>query len=95
MLIAITKYIKPLDEVNAHRSEHHQHVKPLIAAGKLLMSGRQSTGMGAVMIAGTKSREEFEQILANDPFVKHGLVEYQIIEFTPVFYTDALKFLFE
>jgi uncharacterized protein YciI len=96
MLIAISKFTKPLDEIVVHRPQHMEYIKPLIAADKLLITGKQNPWVGGVMIAGVKtSREEFEKILANEPLAKLGLAEYQIIEFTPVFYADAVKFLFE
>lgn len=95
MLIAISKYTKPLDEVDVYRPEHHVYIKPLLAEGKLLITGRQNPGVGGVMVAGKISPEEFEKILSDDPFVKNGVAKYQIVDFNPMFYHPSLKFLFE
>ncbi len=35
MLVAISKYLKPLDEVDLHRAKHHQYLKPLFESKKL------------------------------------------------------------
>jgi hypothetical protein len=74
MLIAISKYTKPLSEVDVHRP-----------------GGRQNPPVGGVIIAKTKSREEFQNILDNDPFTKAGVAEYKIIEFTPGFHDPLLS----
>ncbi|MCD6048501.1 MAG: YCII-related [Gammaproteobacteria bacterium] len=95
MLFAISKYTKPLAEVDIFRPAHHAYIKPLLAEGKLLISGRQNPAIGGVIIAGVKSKEEFKNILDNDPFAKEGVAEYQIVEFEPIFYHPSLNFLFE
>lgn len=95
MLFAISKYTKPLAEVDVYRPAHHAYIKSLLAEGKLLMTGRQNPAIGGVIIAGVKSKEEFEKILAEDPFAKEGMAEYQIIEFEPVFCHPSLSFLAE
>lgn len=89
MLIAISKYLKPAAEIDQYRPEHHKYIKPLFEAGILLVSGRQNPPIGAVIIAKIESRDEFQKILANDPFVKAGVAEYTITEFTPVFYHES------
>jgi len=95
MLVAISKYTKPLAQVDVYRSAHHEYLKPLFASGKLLVAGRQTSNVGGVIIAKTRSKKEFEDILANDPFVKAQVTEYKIFEFTPSFYDDAISEMFE
>lgn len=90
MLIAISKYIKPLAEIEIHRPAHLEYIKALFAAEKLLIAGRQNPPTGAVIIAKTQSRAEFEQIIANDPYTKAGVAEYNIIEFATLFCHDIL-----
>ncbi len=90
MFIAISKYKKPLAEVDVYRAEHHQYVKSLFAAGKLLVCGRQNPPVGGVIIAITQTLAEFEIILENDPFTKADVAEYNIIEVKPSFYDDCL-----
>jgi uncharacterized protein YciI len=91
MFIAISKYLKPLSEVDAYRPAHHQYIKPLFESGHFLISGRQNPPVGGVIISKLKSIEEFKTILDNDPFTKAGVAEYHITEFAPAFYDQALK----
>lgn len=85
MLIAISKYTQPLSIVDTFRAEHHQYLKPLFDADKLLTCGRQNSLVGGVIIPKNISREEFEDILRKDPFVIAGVSKYEIFEFTPSF----------
>ena len=41
------------------------------------------------------SKEEFEQILAQDPFTMAGVSKYTIYEFTPSFYDECFANRFE
>lgn len=95
MLIAISKYLKPLNEVDEHRPAHHAFLRSLFNEGKLLASGRQHDNSGGVIIAKTLSREEFEAMLAEDPFTKAGASQYTIFEFSPSFYDACLTEVFE
>lgn len=85
MLIAISKYQKPLSVVDQYREEHHEYLKPLFEAGKLLICGRQNSNEGGVIIPRDITRAEFSEILCKDPFVLAGATKYEIYEFTPSF----------
>lgn len=84
MLIAISKYLKSLEEVDVHRKKHHEYLKPLFASGKLLISGRQNPPVGGVIMSKILSLAEFKEILREDPFSQAGVARYEVIEFTPV-----------
>lgn len=89
ILIAILKYTKSLDKVDALLSEHRQYLQDLFDQDKLLVSGKLQPRTGGVIIAKNIYREEFEKILKNDPFAR--VSKYTIIEFTPSLYDDCLK----
>ncbi len=89
MLIAILKYTKPLEDVDALTPEHRHYLKTVYDQNKLLVSGRLNPRTGGVIIAKNISRAEFEKILSEDPFVK--VSEHTILEFTPSLYDDCLK----
>jgi uncharacterized protein YciI len=91
MLIAISKYTKPLSEVDRHRPAHLQHIKSLIATGELFITGRQNPPLGGVIISKTRSLAAFKKILDDDPFTKAGVAEYKITEFTPTLYDPVLN----
>ncbi len=86
MFVALSKYLKPLEEVDTYRQQHKDYLKIFFDAGKLLVSGRQIPALGGVIISKDISHDEFTQILADDPFVKAGVAQYQVIEFSPGFY---------
>jgi uncharacterized protein YciI len=46
-----------------------------------LISGRKIPRDGGIILALGKSREEIETIMREDPFFKHGLAEFKVIEF--------------
>ncbi len=94
MLIAISNYTKALSEVDVHRAEHIEYIKSsLVATHKLLLAGRQNPATGAVILAKDMTIDEFKKILANDPYCKAGVAEYQIIEFQPGLVAESLRAL--
>jgi len=94
MLIAISKYLKPLQEVDLHRAAHVAYLQKLVANNVLLVGGRQMPPTGAVLIAKISSKEAFLKLLKEDPYVKAGLAEYTVLEFTPgVYDPHFLSFL--
>lgn len=93
MLIAILKYIKPLNEIDALLPKHREYLQTLLNQHKLLVSGKLQPRTGGVIIAKNMTRAEFEKILTADPFAK--VSEHQIIEFLPTLYDDCLKEIIE
>ncbi|MEO8402501.1 MAG: YciI family protein [Gammaproteobacteria bacterium] len=95
MLLAISTYLKPLNEVDKFRADHLSYLKSLFADEKLLLAGRQNPPTGAVIIAKNLSHDAFVQILSNDPYSKAGVAEYKIIDFTPALYDELLSAVVE
>lgn len=93
MLIAILKYTKPLNEIDALISKHREYLQMLLTQNKLLVSGKLQPRTGGVIIAKNSTRAEFEKILEEDPFAT--VSEYQIIEFLPSLYDVCLKEIME
>lgn len=93
MLIAILKYIKPLNEIDALLPKHREYLQTLLNQHKLLVSGKLQPRTGGIIIAKDITRAEFEKILKADPFVK--VSEYQVIEFLPTLYDVCLKEIIE
>lgn len=91
MLIAISRFIKPLNELDQIRQTHLLYLKKLTIENKLLISGRQQPPRGGVIIAKIDSIEEFQALLNEDPYVKENAASYDIIQFTPSVYDNKLK----
>ena len=74
-------YKAPLAKIDAHMAAHVIFLKKYYASGHFLVSGRKIPRDGGIILAVGKSREEIEGILQEDPFHKHGLADFRIIEF--------------
>ena len=74
-------YKADLSEIDARMKAHVAFLNKHYAAGTFLISGRKIPRDGGIILAVGKTRSELESILAEDPFHKHGLAEFRIIEF--------------
>jgi len=81
MFIISLNYIVPLEELDRHMDAHVQYLKKYYAADVFIMSGRKVPRTGGVIIAQADSKEILEKIIAEDPFHKHKLAEFEITEF--------------
>jgi uncharacterized protein YciI len=64
------------------------------AAGTFVVSGRQIPRTGGVIVALGKTRAELEAIVAEDPFHRHALADFRIIEFRASQHAKGLDALF-
>ena len=74
-------YKADLKEIDAHMRAHMAFLKKQYAAGKFLVSGRKIPRDGGVILALGESRADIEAIMREDPFCKHGLADFRVIEF--------------
>ena len=74
-------YKAELSEIDARMKAHVAFLNKHYASGTFLISGRKIPRDGGIILAVGKTKPELESILAEDPFHKHGLAEFRIIEF--------------
>jgi uncharacterized protein YciI len=74
-------YEKPLDVVDQTRPAHLAWLADEVAAGRLLLAGRQESGAGGVLITGDISTEEAQSMIDRDPYTLAGLVSYERLSF--------------
>jgi uncharacterized protein YciI len=74
-------YKASLEEIDAHMAAHVRFLKKYYASGHFLVSGRKIPREGGIILSVGQSREEIEAIVREDPFHRHGLAEFRIIEF--------------
>ena len=74
-------YKASLDEIDAHMTAHVRFLKKYYASGHFLVSGRKIPREGGIILSVGKNRDEIEAIVREDPFHRHGLAEFRIIEF--------------
>lgn len=77
MYLMISTYLKPLDEVDQARDEHLAFLAGLEERGLVVSAGRQDPPKGGVVLLDVDTEAEARAIIADDPYVKHGLVTYE------------------
>jgi uncharacterized protein YciI len=60
-------YTQPSDVVEKTRPAHLEYLNEEIAAGRLLLAGRQEDGSGGVLVTGDISIEDAQGLVARDP----------------------------
>jgi uncharacterized protein YciI len=81
MFVVELIYKADLKEIDAQMRAHMAFVKKQYAEGRFLISGRKMPRDGGIILALGKSRDEIETLMREDPFCKHGLAEFRVIEF--------------
>jgi uncharacterized protein YciI len=81
MFVIELVYKADLQEIDARMREHMTFLRKHYAAGTFLVSGRKIPREGGIILAVGKSRDEIEAVMKQDPFCKHGLADFRIIEF--------------
>ena len=81
MFVIELVYKADITQIDAHMAAHVAFLKKYYAAGNFLVSGRKIPRDGGIILAVGKDRREIEAIIEHDPFCKHGLADFRIIEF--------------
>jgi uncharacterized protein YciI len=81
MFVIELTYKAELSEIDAHMRPHMAFVNKYYDAGKFLVSGRKIPRDGGIILALGENLEEIERIIAEDPFHRHGLADFRVIEF--------------
>jgi uncharacterized protein YciI len=81
MFVIELSYKAKLSEIDAHMAAHVLFLKKYYASGNFLVSGRKIPRDGGIILAVGESRRQIEAIIEEDPFHRHGLADFRIIEF--------------
>lgn len=90
MFIAVLTYKKPLEEVDRFLQAHRDYLAEHYAAGDFIASGPQNPRIGGVIMMKADSRVDVDAIISQDPFNINGITDYQIVEFKPTMFCDAV-----
>jgi uncharacterized protein YciI len=94
MFVINLRYIKPIEEIDAHLIAHRNFLGEGYKNQAFIASGPKNPRDGGIILSQLKDRKTLENLIKQDPFYIHQLAEYEIIEFTPVkFHPDFEKFL--
>lgn len=91
--IALIRYRRPLDEVLTVVDEHRAYLRALQSRGILLASGPFDPRAGGALllrvpddaVAGT-----LDAVRDDDPFVRTGMAQYELLPWAPTIGKDAL-----
>jgi uncharacterized protein YciI len=84
--IAIIRYRRALDEVLTVTDEHRAYLRTLYDSGTLLASGPlnpRSGGALLVRVPDDSADEALNSIRDNDPYVKKGMAQYELLPWAP------------
>ena len=95
MFVIELTYKADLAEIDAHMAAHVRFLKKYYAAGNFLVSGRKLPREGGIILAVGKNREQIEAIVKEDPFHRHGLADFRIIEFRTSQKADDIQYRIE
>lgn len=74
-------YEKPVEIIDQTRPAHLDWLSEEVAAGRILLAGRQESGAGGVLITGDISVEDADDVIARDPYTLAGIVSYERLSF--------------
>jgi uncharacterized protein YciI len=94
--IAIIRYRKALDQVLLHVDAHRAYLKSLKEQGVLVASGPLVPRFGGALllrVAESDVDAALERVRDEDPFIKAGVAQYELLPWDPVIGRDALDSL--
>jgi uncharacterized protein YciI len=79
------KHLVPFEQFAHLEPAHHAFLQKGYDSGAFLFSGPQVPPHGGFLIARAESREQLDALLAEEPFVKGGFMEFsRVTQFDPV-----------
>lgn len=83
-------YLQQADVVEQTRPAHLEFLNEEIAAGRILLAGRQEDGSGGVLVTGDISAEDAQDIIGRDPYTQAGVANYERTSFNGAFRAPGL-----
>jgi uncharacterized protein YciI len=92
--IGVIRYRRPLEEVLSHVDAHRAYLRGLNEQGILLVSGPFSPRNGGALILRLPEGDleaQLDRIRDNDPYVKAGVAQYEMLVWEPGIGREALE----
>lgn len=83
-------YLTAPDVVEQTRPAHLEFLEEEIAAGRLVLAGRQEDESGGVLITGDMSAEDAQRIVDRDPYTRAGVARYGRLSFNGAYRAPSL-----
>jgi len=93
MFIIFLTYKVDLKTVEAFLPEHVDYLNEQYIKGYFILSGRKKPRTGGVIISVINDPHKLNEVLAQDPFYKEGLANYEVTEVVPTKALESLSFL--
>lgn len=94
MFIINLHYIVPLEQLDAHMTDHVIYLRKYYKQNIFVASGRKVPRTGGIILALADSLDMIDTIIKEDPFYIHKLAEFSITEFlTSQSHPDLKKLL--
>ncbi|PRY14787.1 uncharacterized protein YciI [Pontibacter ummariensis] len=91
MFLILLTFVKPLSEVEKYIDQHVDFLDKNYANKKFIFSGRKAPRTGGVILAYNCSEEEVRELIAQDPFYKHQIANFEVINFQPTKYDKRFE----
>lgn len=90
--IALIRYRRPLEEVLVHQDAHRAYLRGLKENGVLIASGPMDPRFGGMCLLRIPDENPsvLDGVRDNDPFVRNGVAQYELIRWSPVIGKDDL-----
>jgi uncharacterized protein YciI len=91
--LAIVRYRKPIEAIDAVLAEHRAYLKGLKDQGLLLASGPLDPRTGGALLLRVPDGDvdaALNQVRDGDPFVKAGCAQYELLPWNPGIGVDGL-----
>lgn len=76
--------------VEQTRPAHLEFLEEEIAAGRLLLAGRQEDGSGGMLITGDIDAADADAMVARDPYTRAGVANYERTSFNGAYRAPGL-----
>lgn len=81
MFLLLSRYLKGTEDIDRVLPEHRAFLDRQYEKGLFVVSGPQTPRVGGVIVTAEVPRSAIEAALREDPFVREGISEYEIVEF--------------
>jgi len=91
-IVSIT-YTSALERIDQFIPAHIEFLDEQYRQGHFLLSGPKVPRTGGFILATVEGRSQLDEILAQDPFRRESLADYEVMEFAPTRSSQSLAFL--
>jgi uncharacterized protein YciI len=81
MFLLLSRYLKPTEEIDRVLPAHREFLDRYYKSGLFIVSGPLNPRSGGVILTADCTRDTIDAALAEDPFVREAISEYEIVEF--------------